>query len=133
MKKGKKKPPVWAVVLRGTGVALGIDLAGIALMALLCARGIVGEPAMFPLVAALTLAASMAGGLSSARTLPWGVLPSALLVAGCFAAALLLAGLCCWDTLALNGRGGILLLCVLTGGVAAGLLGSRRKPRRKRA
>ena len=132
MKKSKKKSPVWTVMLRGTGMALGIDLAGAALLALLCVRGIVGEAAVFPLTAALTLMASMAGGLVSVRSLPWGALPSALLVAGCFAAVLMLAGLCCWDTLALSGRGGALLLCVLIGGVTAGLLRGRRNPRRKR-
>ena len=32
MKKSKKKSPVWTVMLRGTGMALGIDLAGAALL-----------------------------------------------------------------------------------------------------
>ena len=132
MAKTKKQTAPWLVLLESVGLALGVYLGGLALLAALAVRGGVGEGAVFPVLAALCLGASLGGGLLSARRLPWGTLPSALLAAGCFAGVLALVGFCGWDGLALAGRGGVLLLCAVGGGLLAGILGGRRKGRRKR-
>lgn len=132
MGKGKKAAAPWLVVLQSVGSALAMYLVGVALLAGLMVRGSVPQSAAWPVMAVLCLGAAFAGGMVSARRLPWGTLPSALLAAGCFGAVLALAGLGGWDTLTLMGRGGGLLLCTVVGGVLAGLLGGRRKVRRKR-
>lgn len=132
MAKTKKQAAPWLVLLESVGMALGVYLGGVALLAALAVRGRIGEGGVFPVMAVLCLLASLGGGLLSARRLPWGTLPSALLAAGCFGALLALVGFCGWDGLALAGRGGGLLLCAVGGGFLAGVLGGRRKVRRKR-
>ena len=132
MAKTKKQAAPWLVLLESVGVSLGMYLGGVALLALLAVRGSVGESVVFPVLAMLCLGASLGGGLLAARQLPWGTLPSALLAVGCFAGVLALVGFCGWDGLLLTGRGGVLLLCAAAGGLLAGVLGSRRKVRRRR-
>ena len=90
MAKTKKQTAPWLVLLESVGLALGVYLGGLALLAALAVRGGVGEGAVFPVLAALCLVASLGGGLLSARRLPWGTLPSALLAVGCFAGVLAL-------------------------------------------
>ena len=130
---GKKKTvPVWAVLAQGLGLTLGVDLAGLLLLTLLVTRGILPGDGAFSAVAALTAAAVLAGGLLTAKRTPWGTLPSALLHTALFGALLAGAGVLCWrEEIQWLGRGGILLLCVLAGGVLAGVLAGRR-PRRRR-
>ena len=132
MAKTKKQTAPWLVLLESVGLALGVYLGGLALLAALAVRGSVGEGAVFPVLAVLCLGASFGGGLLAARRLPWGTLPSALLAVGCFAGLLALVGFCGWDGLLLTGRGGVLLLCTAAGGLLAGVLGSRSKVRRRR-
>lgn len=130
-----KKPasaPVWAVFLRGCGLSLAVYLGGILLLAALVVRGAVPERAVFPVTAALCALGALSGGLVAARRAPWGTLPSALLNSAAFAASLAGAGFLWQQTLTWTGRGGVLALCVLGGGAAAGVLGSRRPRRRKR-
>jgi len=130
MSKGAKKRNHGMVLLQGSGLALGLYLAGIMLLALVAVRGGIADA--FPAVAVLCFLSSLAGGVVSAGQLPWGTLPSALLVTACYAGVLALAGLSFQNGLAMSGKGGGLLLCALAGGVAAGLLSSRKKVRRKR-
>ena len=102
------------------------------LLTLLLTRGTVPEGSAFPVLAALALAAALGGGILTARRTRWGTLPSALSSAGLFAALTAAAGALCWrEEIQWLGRGGILLLCVLAGGVLAGVLAGRR-PRRRR-
>ena len=132
MANGKKKQPaVWLVLVQACGLAMGIYLAGVLLLDLLAVRGEMPDVAAFSMMAALCLMAALAGGLTAVRRMPWGTLPSALLVAACFGAVLLLVGLSCWDSITWGGRGGVLLACVLAGGTLAGVLGGGRKRRRK--
>ena len=132
MNKGKKKA-VWVVLLQGSSLSLGTYCVGILLTAFLTVRGIIGEAAVFPAVAALCLLSALLGSAAAVRGgLPWDRIPSALLTAVCFSAILLLIGLCGWNACDLMGRGGILLLCALGGGLMAGILTRRRKPRKKR-
>lgn len=133
MGKGKKKPAVWLVLVQSCGGAIGIYLLGTALVSWLIVRGSVPEGVGFPVVGMLAFAAAFANGAWAAARTPWATLPSALLAASCFAGVLLVAGLCCWDTVALTGQGGILLCCVLGGGAVAGLVGGGRKRHRRRA
>lgn len=132
MAKGKKKRTATGVVLvQGTAVAAGVYLAGVLLLALLVVKGAVPERAAFPAVAALCLLGALSGGGMVARRTPWGPLPAALLNTVLFAAVLLVVGLACWPD-GIGGRGVILLLFALGGGLTAGLLGGRRGRRRKR-
>jgi putative membrane protein (TIGR04086 family) len=130
-----KKPataPVWAVLLRGCALSLAVYLGGLLLLASLLVRGAVPEGAAFPATAALCALGALSGGLAAARRTPWGTLPSALLNSAVFAAVLAGAGGLWQQSLTWTGRGGVLALCVLGGGAAAGVLGSRRPRRRKR-
>ena len=80
----------------------------------------------FPAVAALCALSALAGGVLSVRLTGWpagGVLSAAAVLA-----VLALAGLGIWEEVA--GRGGVLLLCGLAGGLLAG--GPVRKKRRRR-
>lgn len=132
MTKGKKRRTAAGVVLlQGTAVSIIVYLAGVLLLALLAVKGVVPERAAFPVVAVLCLLGALSGGGVTARRTPWGPLPAALLNTALFAAVLLVVGLACWPD-GIGGRGVILLLCALGGGLAAGLLGGRRGRRRKR-
>ena len=132
MAKGKKKRTATGVVLlQGTAAAVGVYLAGVLLLALLVVKGVVPERAAFPAVAVICLLGALSGGGVAARGTPWGPLPAALLNTALFAAVLLVVGLACWPD-GVGGRGVVLLLCALGGGLAAGVLGGRRGRRRKR-
>lgn len=132
MAKGKKKrTAVGVVLLQGTAVSIIVYLAGVLLLALVEVKGVVPERAAFPVVAVLCLLGALSGGGVTARRTPWGPLPAALLNTVLFAAVLLAVGLACWPD-GIGGRGVILLLCALGGGLTAGLLGGRRGRRRKR-
>lgn len=89
---------------------------------------------MFPAVTALCLLSALAGGALCARRPVWGPLPSAMLCAALFAGLLAVVGILCWEEgIAWTGHGGILMLCSLTGGLLAGVLGrgGRKKKKRK--
>lgn len=132
---GKKKAApsaAWMVLLQGTLLALCVYLAGILLLALLMVKGSAPESAALPLTAALCALGAAGGGGVTARRSRLGPLPASMAVALCFLAALALLGFLCWQGPALNGRSGVLALCVLAGGVLGGALGSRRSRRKKK-
>lgn len=132
MGKGKKQSPNGLVFLKGLILSFGIYLAGQLLVTLLVVKGALGEEGMFPAVALLCLLAALAGGLLCARRPVWGPLPSAMMFAVLFAGILAMAGILCWEEgIAWTGRGGILVLCALCGGLLAGVLGSGRRKRKK--
>jgi hypothetical protein len=128
----KKKAPAWTVFLKGGGLSLSVYLGGILLLAALMTKGTAPEGVGFPVTAALCLLAVLSGGVVVSRGAPWGPLPATLLHATLFALILLGVGLSFWQGVSWTGHGGILLLCVLAGGVLAGLLGGRHRRRRKR-
>lgn len=133
MAKGKRQQAApWAAFAQGGLLALGVYLLGLLLLALLLVKGTVPERSAFPAVAVLCVLAVLCGGLVAARRSPWGTLPAALLCAVLFAAVLAAVGTGFWQGITWTGRGGILLLCALGGGVLAGLLGGRRRGKRKR-
>ena len=132
-KRQKKTEAVWTVFLKGNALALGVYLVGILLAALLLVKGVLPESAAFPVIGALCVLAALGGGVVVARGTTWGTLPAALLNTVIFAALLALVGMACWpEGISWGGRGGVLLLCALAGGVVAGLVGRRRGQRKKR-
>ena len=132
-KRQKKELVVWAVFLRGSLLSFGVYLTGVLLLSLLAVKGVVPESAVFPIVAAVCALGTLAGGVMAARGTSWGTVPAALLNTVIFAAVLLAVGMACWpDGISWAGRGGILLICALAGGIVAGLAGGRRARRRKR-
>lgn len=130
MGKTKKEPtPLWAVLTQGSLLALVVYFLGLLGLSTLLVRGSVGERNSFPLIAGLMLLSAFLGGLATVRRTPWGAVPSGLVTAGVFLAALAIAGLAFWESITFTGHGGILMACGLGGGMLAGLAG-RRKPRK---
>lgn len=134
MGKGKKQTSNGLIFLEGLCLSFAVYLLGQLLVTLLAVKGALAEEGMFPAVAVLCLLAALAGGFLCARRPVWGALPSAMLCALLFASVLTAIGILCWEEgITWTGRGGILLLCALAGGLLAGALGqgSRRKKKRK--
>lgn len=127
MGKTKKQAPDGFILFKGLLLSLGVYLLGQLLVALLVIKGILAENNMFPVIAVLAVLAAGAGGLFCSRRPIWGTLPSAMACAALFACVLAVIGILCWDTVTWTGHGGALLLCVLSGGLLAGLLGGSRK------
>lgn len=129
MAKGRKKLAVWQGFLAGGLLTLGAYLLGLMLLTLLLVKGALSEGGSFPVVAALCVLASLAGGLLTVRLTLWRA--GGVLTAAAFLFVLLLAGLGLWGEIAWMGRGGVLLLCGLAGGLLAGAAGPRKRRRRK--
>ena len=117
-----------AVLVRSVLASLGVYVGGVALLALLVVRGVVGEGSAFGVVAVLCGVAAMVSGLLCGRRLPWSALANGLCGAAGFGLVLALVCLCTWD--GGPGTDGIILFgCVLLGGCAAGVLSGKRKKR----
>lgn len=129
MAKGRKKLAVWQSFLAGGVLSLGVYLLGLLLLALLLVKGALPEGGSFPMVAVLCALASLAGGMLTVRLTRWRT--GGVLTAMLFLSALLLTGLGFWEEIAWLGRGGILLLCGLAGGLLAGAVGPQKRRRRK--
>ncbi|WP_300637104.1 hypothetical protein [uncultured Oscillibacter sp.] len=129
MAKGRKNPAVWQGFLAGSLLSLGVYLLGLLFLTLLLVKGTLSENGSFPMVAALCVLATLSGGLLTVRlTLQRA---GGVLTAVVFLSVLLLAGLGIWEEIAWLGRGGILLLCGLAGGLLAGVAGPKGRRRRK--
>ena len=125
MAKGRKKPAVWQGFLAGSLLSLGVYLLGLLFLTLLLVKGTLSENGSFPMVAALCVLATLSGGLLTLQR------AGGVLTAVVFLSVLLLAGLGIWEEIAWLGRGGILLLCGLAGGLLAGVAGPKGRRRRK--
>ena len=131
-KEKSKRSAGWIVLLQGSMTALWIYLAGTFLAALFLVKGILTEGMMFPVVAVLCTAASLAGGLLVSGKTTMGGFPASILNSLIFSGILVLAGMACWHRISWNGNGGILMACAMAGGVLSGVLmrpGKRRKKR----
>ena len=129
MSKGKRA--AWVPLPQGIGLALGIYLLAAVVLALLAVKGAVPEGSLFPVLAVCCGVCTLAGGWTCARRTPWGALPGAMAAAAGFGAVLAAVGMLCWaNGVTWTGRGGILLACVLGGGLLSALLGRRRGGRR---
>ena len=133
MEKGKRRIlSPWKALAGGIVLSLAVYLEWVLLETFLMVQGILPEKTAFPLLAAVCLAATLVGGLRCAAVSPWGRMTGALLCAVVFAGVLTATGLLCWDSVTWNGRGGILLLCILAGGLLAGVSGGTKGRRVKR-
>lgn len=129
MPKGKSKKPAWRGILAGSLLMLGVYLGGLLLLTLLVVKGALSEGGTFPAVAVLCALAALSGGVLAVRLTGWPA--GGLLSAAAVLAVLALAGLGIWEEVAWLGHGGILLLCGLAGGLLAGVLGRKKRRRRK--
>lgn len=133
----KGKGAAWMPLVRGLGLALGVDLLSQPLLALLAVKGVLPEERTFPAVAAACALGALIGALYCAARCPWGTLISGLACGTTMAAVLAAVGLLCWQQVDWTGRGGVVLLCALGGGLLGGLLGrkggkrTRKRQRRK--
>ena len=130
MAKGRKKRAMWQGFLAGGALSLGVYLLGLLLLTLLLVKGTVSEGGSFPLVAVLCGLSALAGGVLTVRLTGWRA--GGGLTAAAFLSVLILLGLGFWEQIAWLGRGGVLLLCGLAGGLLAGAAGPKTR-RRARA
>lgn len=109
----RKKTPAGMVVLQGVLVSLAIYLLAAVVLALLAVKGVMPEESLFPVLAVCCGVCALAGGMTCARRVPWGVLPGA---DGCccrIRSGSGGVGLLRWtDGVHLDRRGRILLACV---------------------
>lgn len=129
MAKGRKKLAAWQGFLAGGLLSLGVYLLGLLFLTLLLVRGVLSEGGSFPLVAVLCALSALAGGVLTVRLTRRRA--GGVLTAAAFLCVLLLCGLGFWEGIAWLGRGGILLLCGLAGGVLAGFAGPKARRRRR--
>ena len=125
----KKKLTVRQGFLAGGLLSIGVYFLGLLFLTLLLVKGVLPEGGSFPAVAVLCALAAGAGGSLTVRATRWpagGVLTAVL-----FLSVLILLGLGFWEEVAWLGRGGVLILCGLGGGLLAGAL-SPKKGRRRR-
>ena len=132
MGKDRRKQAVWVVFLRGELIALGIYLLGIMLLALLVVKGVLPERGVYPAVAVMCLLTAMTAGLLAVRKSSLGRLSAGILSAVIFGAILLLVGTCAWQEITWTGRGGVLLLCALCGGILSAMMGGQKRRKGKR-
>jgi len=118
----------WQGFLAGSLLTLGVYLAGLLFLTLLLVKGTMPEGWSFAAVAVWCTLSALAGGLAAVRLTRRRA--GGLLTAAVFLSVLSLAGLGFWDEVTWLGRGGILLLCGLAGGLLAGL-SCPKKRRRK--
>lgn len=124
VKKAEPLAPVCGALLSACVWTAGaLALAGAA------ALGALREEGSFPILAALAVLSALIGGGYAARR---GGLGAALAAAGGFASFLAAAGLLLWSRFGWLGHGGILLACVLAGGLCAGAFGGGGKTAKKR-
>lgn len=129
MTKGRKQLAIWQGFLAGSLLSMGVYLLGLLLLTLLLVKGTLSEGGSFPIVAVLCTLSALAGGALTVRLTGWRA--GGLLTAAIFLSVLILAGLGFWEEIAWLGRGGILLLCGLAGGIAAGAAGPKKRRRRR--
>ncbi|MEG2175566.1 MAG: hypothetical protein RRY97_01725, partial [Oscillibacter sp.] len=116
----KKPGAAWVVFLQGIILSLGLYLAFQLLLAFLLVKAVLAEENCFVALSVACGFSSLAGGLYCARRSALGTLSSSLLVTVGFAALVAAVGILCYE--GITGRGGVLLLSALIGGILAGLL-----------
>ena len=132
MSQRKKSMTPWRVVcLQGGGAALVLYLLGIFLLTAAMIKGVLSEETSFSVIAVLAVLAGFVGGILCVHRTPWGSLPSAMAGSGLFMMSLVVVG-ACWTGLDWTGNGGTLIVCVIGGGLLAGVLGSRKNKRTRK-
>lgn len=128
----KKQKPAALTELEGIAVTGALYIGAQLLLSFLAVRGILAESRILTAQCIVCALSVLAGSLYAVKRTHFGTLPSAMLVAGGFAAILLLLGLSLYDGIAWRGEGGVLLITVLASGVLSGLAGSRAAKRKKK-
>ena len=128
MSADKRKPQVWAAVLRGVLLALSVYAAGVGLLAALVTSGTIGEGRGFVALAFAAALAAFLGGVSTSGVRSGA--PTALLTAAAFAVVLACCGLAGWGRLNWDSSAAVLAAGILTGG-AVSELGRRRRTKGK--
>ena len=126
----KRKEKEWAVFLQSGAMTLWMYLVGIFLLAFLIVNGILPERVSVGGVGVLCLFSSTVGGVIAANRSSLGKLPAAVVNAGFFAGVLVVVGAMGWTELFWGEYSVVLLICVLGGGVVAGLWSARRRRRK---
>lgn len=126
----KRKVKEWAVFLQSGAMTLWVYLVGVFLLAFLIVNGILSERVSVGGVGGLCLFSSTVGGVIAANRSSFGKLPAAMVNAGVFAGVLSAVGVMGWTELFWGEYSVVLLICVLGGGVAAGLWSARRRRRK---
>ncbi|MEG1593268.1 MAG: TIGR04086 family membrane protein [Oscillibacter sp.] len=125
----KKQTAPWTVFLQGMLLSFGLYVAMQLLLALLLVKAVLPEKICFPALLAACGLSALVGGLYCARRSALGTLSSSLIVTAGFAALVTAVGILCYD--GITGRGGMLLVAALVGGILAGLFAGKRGRRIK--
>ena len=126
----KRKTPAWAVFPEGALISLGVYIALQCLLAMLTVKSIVPESAVFRFQMVGAVLAVLFGCLFTVRrTSSFGTLWAALITTALFAVLLLLAAILIYDGVNWSGQTMTLLVCMLVGGILAGMTGSKRGKR----
>ena len=120
------------VLLRSVGMSLALDLGLQLLLAFLAVRGTLGENLLPAAPMAAAAAAVLPGGIYAAGKWGNGALWGALATACGLIAVLTLVGLACFERVIFSPAAGYLAAAVLAGGLAAGILCTGGKSKRKR-
>ena len=126
MEKKRKKSSSYNVFARGVVTALGIYVLGIFLLALFILKGILPETSSTIAIGILALLAAMCSVIIVIKKATMEKLPAALITIFIFAGILTLVGLS-FGRIAWAGQGGIILLCVLGGGIMGLCVGQKKR------
>lgn len=133
MAKDKKSVGEWGVFLQGAMLSLGTYVVCMFVLALMLVKGILPQEIEMAIVTGGAFFASMLGGIASSNGSSLGRFPASMISAGVFAIILITVGLIGWRETFWGGSSAVLLVCVMAGGVVAGLWSARkRKPRKQR-
>jgi len=128
----KRKTPAWAVYPEGALVSLGIYIILQCLLAMLTVKVIVPESAVFRLQMAGAVLSAFCGGLFAVhRGNLMGTLWAALLTTASFVILLFAASVLLYDGIKWTEQTAALLVCMLAGGLLAGMVGSRGRKRQR--
>lgn len=127
-----KKQTAWVIFIQGILLSLGAYLILQLLLAFLLVKSVLPQESSFPALALACGLSALLGGIFCARRSALGTLSSSLIATAGFAALLIAVGILCYEGITWTGRGGILLISALVGGILAGLLSSKRRRKAKR-
>ena len=128
----EKKQGTWLVFLRSGAVALCLYLIGILILAFVMIQGFLPEGASFAALACAGFVSALAGGMAAVRQSPWATLPTAMLNAAMMVLFVLAIGSSAWPETFWNEQSIMLVLSILAGGFASGVLGARKRTGKRR-
>ena len=121
-----------AEILMGGGVALLLNFAFLAIMALLISCGILGDSGAVQLIALSCFISCFVGGRAAIRKRAGRQLLMGLGSGAIFVILILLIGFLCLDSMQIGAEGILFYICALAGGGLSGMLrGKAKKKKRK--